>query len=156
MHQDLIGEIAAILAEGQDMTIATVRPDGWPQATTVSYASAGTTVYFGCGAASQKARNLAANDRVSLTVNLPYKDWSQIRGLSLSGRASRIQDAEELGRVGVLFMEKFPELAQYIDTPPDEMAMFRIDPEVASVLDYGKGFGHAELVMLKSLAPQTV
>ncbi len=41
------------------MTIATLRPDGWPQATTVAYANEGLTIYFVCGPDSQKATNLA-------------------------------------------------------------------------------------------------
>jgi hypothetical protein len=35
------------------MTIATTRPDGWPQATTVGYANEGLTLYFLCGPDSQ-------------------------------------------------------------------------------------------------------
>jgi len=31
--------IISILEAGQDLTLATLREDGWPQATTVSYAS---------------------------------------------------------------------------------------------------------------------
>lgn len=49
------------------MTVATLRPDGWPQATTVGYANEGLTLYFLCGPDSQKATNLARDDRVSLT-----------------------------------------------------------------------------------------
>ena len=31
---------------------------------------------------------------------------------------------------------------------PKEVAVFRVEPEVISVLDYTKGFGHADLVTL--------
>ncbi|MEJ0026465.1 MAG: pyridoxamine 5'-phosphate oxidase family protein [Rhizomicrobium sp.] len=60
----LTDQIRRVIASGSDMTIATIRPDGWPQATTVSYAGDGLTIYFGTGAASQKARNLAKNPKV--------------------------------------------------------------------------------------------
>jgi hypothetical protein len=30
----------------------------------------------------------------------------------------------------------------------DQLILFRISPEIISVLDYRKGFGHAELVKL--------
>ena len=43
-------KIAAILARATDMTIATVRPDGFPQATTVGYVNDGLTLYFGTSA----------------------------------------------------------------------------------------------------------
>lgn len=139
-------EIEAILKEGQDLTLATVRLDGAPQATTVSYAADGLAIYFGCDAASPKARNIEHDPRVSLTVNLPYRDWSEIRGVSLFGRAERVTDADEIGRVGLIFMAKFPEIAQYVAPGAEGPALYRITPEVVSILDYHKGFGHTELV----------
>jgi hypothetical protein len=30
---------------------------------------------------------------------------------------------------------------------PDEVRIFRVTPEVISVLDYSKGFGHTDLVI---------
>jgi nitroimidazol reductase NimA-like FMN-containing flavoprotein (pyridoxamine 5'-phosphate oxidase superfamily) len=62
-------KILALLDLHRIMTIATLRPDGWPQATTVGYANDGLTIYFLCGLNSQKAANLARDDRVSLTID---------------------------------------------------------------------------------------
>ena len=59
MHQDIRNKILQLLDEHRIMTIATLRPDGWPQATTVGYASEDLTIYFLCGPDSQKAANLA-------------------------------------------------------------------------------------------------
>jgi hypothetical protein len=61
--------ILTLLDQHRIMTIATLRPDGWPQATTVGYVNEGLTLYFLCGPNSQKAANLARNDRVSLTID---------------------------------------------------------------------------------------
>ena len=152
MDKKLKAEILAVLAEGKDLTVATLRPDGWPQATTVSYASDGLDIYFGCGASSQKAANLARDDRLSATINLSYRDWSEIRGLSLAGRARRLTDPDAFARAGLLFLAKFPEVAQYVTTPPDEMVMFRIEPVTFSLLNYAKGFGHTDLVELSAMA----
>jgi hypothetical protein len=147
-------QIVSILKEGQDLTLATLRPDGWPQATTVSYASDGTTIYFGTGANAQKARNVGRDDRVSVTVTLGYPDWNSIRGLSLAGRARRITDPAEMARIGGLFMAKFkPEmLSQAVPADAGDMALFQITPTVVSVLDYSKGFGHTDLVELTERA----
>ena len=144
-------EILSILQEGRDLALATIRPDGFPQATTVSYASDGLTIYFGCAASSQKAHNLARDDRISAVIDLPYKDWSQIRGLSLGGLARRLTDRETIAKVGVAFFRKFPETAQYVDAGAD-LALYEITPAVISILDYGKGFGHTELVHVGELA----
>jgi nitroimidazol reductase NimA-like FMN-containing flavoprotein (pyridoxamine 5'-phosphate oxidase superfamily) len=48
-----------LLDEHRIMTLATLRPDGRPQATTLGSVSDGLTLYFMCGRDSQKARNLA-------------------------------------------------------------------------------------------------
>ena len=94
------------------MTIATIRPDGFPQATTVSYVSDGATIYFGCAAESQKAKNIAQCNKVSLTVNLPYANWDEIRGLSLGGIAGRMTDNEEILRATKLMFGKFPQAVE--------------------------------------------
>lgn len=49
-------QIVSILNESNDLTIATVREDGYPQATTISYVNDGLTIYFGCAAQSQRPR----------------------------------------------------------------------------------------------------
>ena len=63
---DAIGaKIVELLAQHRLTTIATNRPDGWPQATTVGYANDGLTLYFLCGPQSQKAKNIARDNRIS-------------------------------------------------------------------------------------------
>jgi nitroimidazol reductase NimA-like FMN-containing flavoprotein (pyridoxamine 5'-phosphate oxidase superfamily) len=80
-------EILAILDQHRIMTIATLRPDGWPQATTVGYANEGLTLYFLCGPDSQKAANLARDDRVSLTIDHDTPQVMEITGLSMAAHA---------------------------------------------------------------------
>ena len=87
MDARLRDEILSILDRANDMTIATIRQDGYPQATTVSYANDGLDIYFGCSEDSQKARNISRNGKVSLTINLPYANWGEIRGISAGGHA---------------------------------------------------------------------
>ena len=139
-------KIVAILSGATDMTIATVRPDGYPQATTVGFVNDGVKIYFGTSADSQKARNIALCDKVSLTVTLPYDRWEEIRALSMGGRAARVADPKEMARVGRLILKKFPQGADFGPNEADSIAIFSITPEVVPVLDYRKGFGHTELV----------
>jgi nitroimidazol reductase NimA-like FMN-containing flavoprotein (pyridoxamine 5'-phosphate oxidase superfamily) len=146
MDPALEQEIISILDDANDMTIATVREDGYPQATTVSYVNDSLTIYFGCAAESQKALNLARNGKVSLTVNLPYANWSEIRGLSIGGRAEPVTDPQEIDQVAQLMFQKFPQIAPYAPTELEGVVLFRITPEIISVLDYRQGFGHTDLV----------
>jgi nitroimidazol reductase NimA-like FMN-containing flavoprotein (pyridoxamine 5'-phosphate oxidase superfamily) len=146
MDPRLKQEILSILDEANDMTIATVRKDGYPQATTVSYINDGLKIYFGCAANSQKAKNLACDSKISLTVNLPYTSWNDIRGLSIGGRAECVSDPQ----ASQLMFEKFPQIAGYAPAELEDIVLFRVTPEVISVLDYRKGFGHSDLVKLRS------
>lgn len=151
MDHALKHEILAILTAGHDLTLATLRDDGGPQATTVSYVSDGLSIYFGCSATSQKAHNLARDPRVSLTIDLPYGDWSEIRGLSMGGSAARLERPDQLLAVGRLFLDKFPQLGQGFALDGGDMAIFCITPLVISVLDYRKGFGHVDHVAAAEL-----
>lgn len=45
--------IVSIIDDVDDMRIATVREDGFSQATTVRYFNDGIRIHFGCGANSQ-------------------------------------------------------------------------------------------------------
>jgi len=150
MDKMLHADIVAILQAAPDLTIATIREDGYPQATTVSFVSDGLDIYFGCSRTSQKARNLAHNDRVSLTANLPYRSWNDIHGLSLAGRASPVTEGAAMERVGRVMREKYPSVADVLTVDPGEIALFKVTPEVISVLDYHKGFGHTDLVAVSA------
>lgn len=140
--------ILEILSEHRIMTVATLRPDGWPQATTVGYANEGLTLYFLCGRESQKAANLARDDRVSLTIDHDTPQVTQISGLSMAARAQAVTDPAEAERVLRLLMQRYPEQEVVpAEMPkPEDVRIFRLSPAVISVLDYAKGFLHTDLV----------
>jgi nitroimidazol reductase NimA-like FMN-containing flavoprotein (pyridoxamine 5'-phosphate oxidase superfamily) len=152
MNDEIKKTILTLLDQHRIMTIATLRPDGWPQATTVGYANEGLTLYFLCGLASQKAANLARDDRVSLTIDHDTPQVMEITGLSMAAHAKRVVDPQEAARVLALLLkaaeQKYP---PQVSLPgpmprPDEVAIFGITPTVISVLDYTKGFAHTDLV----------
>lgn len=153
MDQDTHAQIIRLLDEVPDMTIATLRPDGFPQATVVSFVHDDLRLYFGTFAGSQKALNIAECDKVSCTVTRPYGTWDEIEGLSLGGHASRVTDADELRRAGELLMERFPQAADYDTGDLGQLVMIRIDPVVISLLDYARGFGHTETLDVQDRLP---
>jgi nitroimidazol reductase NimA-like FMN-containing flavoprotein (pyridoxamine 5'-phosphate oxidase superfamily) len=139
-----------VLDTAPDLTLATIRPDGYPQATTVSFAHEGTELFVGIGRNSQKADNIRRNGKVSLTVNLPYHDWREIRGLSMSAIAELLDDPMEATRAAACLERRFPAVAEWCG--PDmghDVVFVRIRPQMVSVIDYSKGFGHTELVRLE-------
>ncbi|OCK59459.1 pyridoxamine 5'-phosphate oxidase family protein [Bradyrhizobium sp. LMTR 3] len=141
-------KIQSLLDSHRTMRIATLRPDGWPQVTTVGYANEGFTIYFLCGSDSQKAANIARDDRVSLAIDDDPAEVMEIAGASMAARARAVTDPAEQQKAIGLVMARYPE-QKAIGLPmpkPSEVRLFRLTPTVISLLDYSKGFGHTDLV----------
>lgn len=150
MDEVLREKITTLLDHHRIMSIATLRPDGWPQATTVGYANDGLDLYFLCGIDSQKARNLDRDSRVSLTINDDPSQVMEITGLSIAAQAEPVTDRAEAEKALRLLMSRYPQQESAALLPeipkPDEVRIFRVTPKVVSVLDYSKGFAHTDLV----------
>jgi general stress protein 26 len=148
MDEELRRKILALLDQHRIMTIATLRPDGWPQATTVGYVNEGLTLYFLCGRESQKAANLARDDRVSLTIDHDTPQVMEITGLFMAAHAQVVVDPAEADKVLRKLPLKYPEQVSLPGPMPtaDQVRIFRVTPVFISVLDYSKGFGHTDLV----------
>lgn len=147
MDQENRKFIQDIIDNARDLTLATIRPDGYPQATTVSYANDGLTIYVGIGKDSQKAKNIRYCDKVSLTINADYDDWNKIKGISMGGRAEIVEDQAEIKRATECMVKRFPQITEWVQSgETSDVALLKITPQVISVLDYEKGFGHTELV----------
>ena len=148
MDETIKAKIVRLLDAHRIMSIATLRPDGWPQVTTVGYVNEGLLLYFLCGLRSQKALNLARDSRVSLSIDHDTPDLMQITGLSMAARAEAVLDLDEANRV----LQRLP--SKYPDSPPlpfpmptaTDVRIFRVRPMVISVLDYSLGFGHTDQV----------
>ena len=147
MHQPTINLIAEIINQAHDLTLATVRPDGYPQATTVSYANDGLTLFVGVGKDSQKVNNIRHCNKVSLTINLPYTDWTHIKGLSAAAQTDILQNQDDIANAVNCLSLRFPQFKNGMITDlADEIIFLRIRLQIVSVLDYEKGFGYTELV----------
>lgn len=147
MDQPTSDFVMHVIDNVRDLTLATVREDGYPQATTVSFAHDGLTFYVGIGKHSQKAHNIRLNNKVSLAVTLPYQNWNEIQGLSMSAIAEVLEDPAACEKAKGCLVRRFPQLSQWAGTDmAAQVALLRITPQLISVLDYTKGFGHTELV----------
>ncbi|HWA88772.1 MAG TPA: pyridoxamine 5'-phosphate oxidase family protein [Rhizomicrobium sp.] len=145
MSREQAAKTVALLGAHRILTLATLRPDGWPQATIVGYANDGLRVYFMISRQSQKWTNLVRDPRVSIAIGADTKDPMAIDGLSMAARAVEVTDPGELGRARAAMLARYPEYAAWPESEILPMAMMRATPEIVSVLDYSKGFGHTEL-----------
>lgn len=89
--------VLEILAQNNTLTIATVRPDGWPQATIVGYVNDEMTIYVMTFPQAQKVSNIKKEPRVSLAIDHDESDWNKITGLSMAAHAGFVTDAKEIG-----------------------------------------------------------
>src|SRR5579862_2326776 len=92
---ELETKVLEILSEHRLMTVATVRADGWPQATVVGYANDGMSIYFVAARTSQKVQNIAREPRISIAIGADRPGQPSIRGLSMAALASEVLDPAE-------------------------------------------------------------
>lgn len=133
-----------ILDENRIMALATVRPDGWPQTTMVSYANEGLLLYFVVSRDNQKFKNIAADDRVTIAPGRDFHHPGSIRGLSMGARASEVRDAKQRNRALDLVIDCHPALKRL--QQGDHTAVMRANCSIISILDYSTGFGHSDLL----------
>lgn len=135
-----------ILEQNRLMAIATLRPDGWPQATMVGYANDGLLLYFVISRASQKFANIERDNRVSLVVGRDFHDPATIKALSIAARADEVRDPGQRKKAIHLLLDRHPGLARLEPPKPEHSAVMRANPEIVTILDFEKGFGHSDLL----------
>jgi nitroimidazol reductase NimA-like FMN-containing flavoprotein (pyridoxamine 5'-phosphate oxidase superfamily) len=139
-------QIVELLGAHRVMSIATNRPDGWPQATIVGYANDGLIIYCFIARDGQKFSNITHDPRVSIAIGNDVRQPLQIRGLSMAARVAFVEDKGEIDHAYALLLQRYPEYKIMPQPDPAAVPLMRITPEVVSILDYSKGFGHTDLV----------
>ena len=85
---------------------------------------------------------------ISLTIDHDVADPMAITGLSMATHAHPVSDPTEIAKALNSLGTRYPEYAALPMSKPEEIAVYRVLPKVSSVLDYSKGFGHLDLVMI--------
>lgn len=84
-----------ILDSNRIMTIATIRPDGWPQTTMVGYANEGWRLYFVIYRTSQKFENISRDNRVSISVGHEPRELRDIKAVYAGCHAEEVVELAE-------------------------------------------------------------
>ena len=143
-----------ILNQYRLMTIATLRADGWPQATMVSYANDGLLLYFIISKQSQKYANIDRDSRVSIVIGRDFEDPVDIKALSIAANASEVRDPVQRRRAIELIMQRHPALARLGGPDLGHSAVMRAYSSIVTILDYSQGFGHADLLTVGPGGPE--
>ena len=144
MEQPAIG----ILNANRIMTIATVRPDGWPQATIVGYANQGWSLYFLIYRNSQKFANIGRDNRVAITIGQEPPEIRQIRAVYAGCEALEVTDLGERSHAWNLLAQRHPNLTDLAPAQSVEVATMVAQCRYVSVLDYALGLGHTEVLTI--------
>ncbi len=99
-------EVRALLETGRSLHVASINRDGTPHLVTMWYALDGGKLAFWTYGKSQKVLNLRRDPR--LTVLIETGDaYEELRGVSIAGRATIVDDPAEVIRVGEAVYERY-------------------------------------------------
>lgn len=135
-------------------TLATVREDGTPQASGITYVNDGFIIYFAMDPESYKKKNIDRNPNVGLAIFKDYYRWDKARAVQLGGKCEIVTEKDEIAKIETLIVEKFPwivgcagamEWAAKVGPVP----YYKITPKTIAYLDYGKfGFNQYKALEL--------
>jgi len=99
-------EIQAFLASQRTATLATFGPNGHPHLVAMWFGLVDDVIWFETKAKAQKAQNLLRDPRATVLVE-DGLTYDALRGVSLEGTATVIDDADALWAVGVSVWERY-------------------------------------------------
>lgn len=137
-----------ILNRNRIMAISTVRPDGWPQTTTVGYVNRGFEIFFLIFRSGQKYHNLKQDDRVAIAVASEPASLAELTAVYAGGHAVEITDEAERENVWKLSMQRASNLWGFKIPEATEAAFMRMMCRYVSVLDFSQGLGHREQLVI--------
>jgi len=144
MNKNELSQLQAFLGNHTTLTLATIGPEGEPQAADLYYAGTDDlALYFISAPNSRHAANLARDPRVAATIHADSTRWRDIRGLQLEGTCTRVTGA---GRAGAWarYTAKFPFVLTdaVLACALQKVAVYRITPSWLRWVDNMAGLGH--------------
>ena len=106
--------------------VATAGPSGLPHVVPVCQVLVDGRVYFASGTEGRKVKNLEANSRIAVVVDVYSEAWGGLRGVMVQGRAALIPRGPRFRKIRRLLYEKYE---QY----PDDAAIDESDSVIVEV-----------------------
>ncbi len=108
--------------------VATTSADGVPHLVPVCHVLAGDKLYIGSGNDGAKVRNLRANPRITLTVDVYTDHWADLRGVMIQGRARLIARGPRFRRARDLLYAKYPQYRTEAALSPSDSVVIEVTP----------------------------
>jgi uncharacterized protein YhbP (UPF0306 family) len=148
MADALRRQILDYLESHNTMTLATCAGDR-PWAATVFYASDDLHLYFFSSPDARHSANLSTNPQVAVTVQEDYKDWREIKGIQLEGRAMPVDGVIDKAKAMAVYARKYSDVIRLFTDPGSgvfykafmKVKFYRVVPEKVFFIDNAQGFG---------------
>jgi PPOX class probable F420-dependent enzyme len=135
-------EVTDLLEHSRKVQLATIGPDGMPHLVSMYYAMVDGQITFWTYRASQKARNLARDPRVTCLVETG-EAYFDLRGVQVQGNARCIEDPAEVRAIGrriAAAMGDVPEQAldDYVEHAARKRVGYAVEPTRVITWDHTK------------------
>ena len=125
-------DVEKLLADGRKLQLATLNRDGTPHLVSMFYAMVDGRIAFWTYRASQKARSLARDPRVTCLVE-DGDDYFELRGAQVTGEVSRIDDLDAVTEIGRLVAARMPGpaaavLDEYVARTAAKRSAYLVEP----------------------------
>ena len=85
-------------------------------------------ICFGSGSDGQKVKNIRANPRVALLVDLYSDDWSNLKGVMVQGTATLIERGPRFRKIRALLYRKYPQYPTEAALDESDSVMIEVTP----------------------------
>jgi PPOX class probable F420-dependent enzyme len=124
----LSGAAADLVARERVCRVATSNAEGQPHLVPVCHVLAGGKLYIGSGDDGAKVRNLQANPKITVTVDLYSEHWASLKGVMVQGRAKLIERGPAFQRARRRLYEKYPQYSKEAALSPSDSVIVEITP----------------------------
>src|SRR5947207_2935611 len=101
--------LAKLIAWERVARVATASTAGTPHLVPVCHVLVDGKLYFASDAGARKVKNLKANPRIAVTVDLYSDDWSNLKGVMLQGTTRFIEKGPRFRKIRRLLYAKYPQ-----------------------------------------------
>lgn len=108
--------MSSLVAEQRKLQLGTMNPDGTPHLVTMFYAMVDDKIAFWTYRASQKARNIERDPRVTCLIEAG-EDYFELRGALIYGNAKVLTEQNEVRYVGAEVVRRMMDLEDDAVTP---------------------------------------
>jgi nitroimidazol reductase NimA-like FMN-containing flavoprotein (pyridoxamine 5'-phosphate oxidase superfamily) len=108
--------------------VATTNADGQPHLVPVCHVLATGKLYIGSGDDGPKVRNLKANPKIAVTVDLYSDHWGSLKGVMVQGTAKLIERGPAFQRAKRKLYEKYTQYAKEAALAPSDSVIIEVTP----------------------------